>query len=244
MKRVLAFALAFGLSAPVMGQTILDPAPPVTLTAFGTLPAPVTVRVQMNVTPPAGGVPAVPPVGAPTFGVFDTAVPAGRADSPTGWGATLLAAIAANPAVVAGPITFGPGNTAQMTIASAAGTRLGLRAISTTMPPLPAPLTTMPPLAAAAAAWPPTPGQLPAAAASANFASVDLAPPTPVGILGTHFIAIPPFDGGREGGKDAPKLFTSLAVPAVTEWGMIVMVLLALTAGTVVFARWRRPAAA
>lgn len=33
-------------------------------------------------------------------------------------------------------------------------------------------------------------------------------------------------------------------VPAVSEWGMIVMILLALTAGTVVFARWRRPAAA
>lgn len=33
-------------------------------------------------------------------------------------------------------------------------------------------------------------------------------------------------------------------IPAVSEWGMIVMILLALTAGTVVFARWRRPAAA
>ena len=244
MKRVFAFALALALPTSVMAQTILDPAPPVTLTAFGTLPAPVTVRVQMNVTPPAGGVPAVPPVAAPTFGVFDTAVPAGRADAAAGWGATLLAAIAANPAVVAGPITFGPGNTAQMSITSAAGTRLGLRAISTTIPPLPAPLTTMPPLAAAAIVWPVTPGQLPPAAASANFAAVDLAPPTPVGILGTHFIAIPPFEGGREGGDDSPKLFTSPAVPAVSEWGLIVMIVLVLTAGTIVFSRWRRPLAA
>ena len=33
-------------------------------------------------------------------------------------------------------------------------------------------------------------------------------------------------------------------IPTVSEWGLIVMVLLALTAGTIVFARRRRPAVA
>ncbi len=33
-------------------------------------------------------------------------------------------------------------------------------------------------------------------------------------------------------------------VPTVSEWGLIVMTLLALTAGTIVFARRRRPAVA
>lgn len=50
---------------------------------------------------------------------------------------------------------------------------------------------------------------------------------------------------GRAGGEEcAPSAPYTTVVPAVSEWGMIVMVLLALTAGTVVFARWRRPAAA
>ncbi len=34
------------------------------------------------------------------------------------------------------------------------------------------------------------------------------------------------------------------AIPTVSEWGLIVMTLLALTAGTIVFGRWRRPAVA
>lgn len=34
------------------------------------------------------------------------------------------------------------------------------------------------------------------------------------------------------------------AIPTVSEWGLIVMTLLALTAGTIVFARRRRPAVA
>ncbi len=33
-------------------------------------------------------------------------------------------------------------------------------------------------------------------------------------------------------------------IPTVSEWGLIVMLLLALTAGTIVFARRRRPAVA
>ncbi len=41
---------------------------------------------------------------------------------------------------------------------------------------------------------------------------------------------------GGEGGSDA--------VPTVSEWGLIIMALLSLTAGTIVFARRRRPAAA
>ncbi|MCK4343101.1 MAG: IPTL-CTERM sorting domain-containing protein [Phycisphaerae bacterium] len=34
------------------------------------------------------------------------------------------------------------------------------------------------------------------------------------------------------------------SIPTVSEWGLIVMTLLLLTAGTVVFGRQRRPAAA
>ena len=33
-------------------------------------------------------------------------------------------------------------------------------------------------------------------------------------------------------------------IPAVSEWGMIVLTILVLTAGTIVFSRWKRPTAA
>ena len=49
---------------------------------------------------------------------------------------------------------------------------------------------------------------------------------------GTVFVETIPIAG--EGG----------AIPTVTEWGLIIMTLLALTAGTIVFARRRRPAVA
>ena len=37
---------------------------------------------------------------------------------------------------------------------------------------------------------------------------------------------------------------TGPEIPTVSEWGLIIMTLLLLTAGTIVFRRWRRPAAA
>lgn len=59
---------------------------------------------------------------------------------------------------------------------------------------------------------------------------------------------VPPteFDFGEEGPPPCDVLIELelTPIPAVSEWGMIVMVLLALTAGTVVFARWRRPTVA
>ncbi|MFH1418380.1 MAG: IPTL-CTERM sorting domain-containing protein [Planctomycetota bacterium] len=55
------------------------------------------------------------------------------------------------------------------------------------------------------------------------------------------------FGSTRTGGYGAKDLYSATrpdAVPTVSEWGLIIMTLLLLTAGTIVFARRRRPAAA
>ena len=44
-------------------------------------------------------------------------------------------------------------------------------------------------------------------------------------------------------GDGVPDECEDLSIPAVSEWGLVVMALLMLTAGTVVFARRRRPTA-
>ncbi|MCP4568094.1 MAG: hypothetical protein GY841_10990 [FCB group bacterium] len=210
MRRIIVALILALLCGTASGQAILDPAPPMvyTLSCFGTLPAPATVRIELLSTVLAGGGPGV-------IAVFDIAVPAGAAAV---WGPPILAAIRADPAVNAGPTLFGPGNRSRMTINSAAGIRLGIRAISTTNPPLPA-LPTMPPLAAAAVAWPITPVQLGAAAASSNFAAVALGPPAvPVGILGVHWLATPPFERTSLDVDDSPRLMLEDCHISASEW--------------------------
>lgn len=65
------------------------------------------------------------------------------------------------------------------------------------------------------------------------------------GICSAESLApVPPHLNDAQNAIDDARTIVLESVPTVSEWGMIVMVLLALTAGTVVFTRWRRPAAA
>ncbi|MFQ5496247.1 MAG: IPTL-CTERM sorting domain-containing protein [Phycisphaerae bacterium] len=71
--------------------------------------------------------------------------------------------------------------------------------------------------------------------------------PCPVGLLGTHFLALPPFvqGGAALAAGDEPRLDLVIQdVPAASEWGVIAMVLLVLAAGTVVLRRRVRSATA
>ncbi len=233
MRRLLVVLLVGVIGTPVMGQAIMDPAPPTTITLYcwGTQPAAATVRVELLTTVPGGGAPVA-------VSLFDTAIPAGPAAT---WCPPLLAAIAADPAVAAGVVTTGPMvNMLNVPLNSAAGTRLAMRMISTTVPPLPA--ATMPPLLAAATPWPAAPLQLLPAAASFNTAALDLGPPTPlpVGIMGTHFLAYPPLRHTQVISDRATLSFDlPIPVPALSEWGVVVLTLILMVVGTVMLARRR-----
>ncbi len=237
MRHFLIVLLGGAICTPVMAQAIIDPAPPTTITLYcwGTVPVATTVRTELLTTVPGGGAPVA-------ASEFDTVVPAGPAAT---WCAPLLAAIAADPAVVAGAVTSGPGtNMVNMPLNSAAGARFAMRMISTTAPPLPvAPAATMPPLLGLATPWPAAPLQLVAAAGSRSYAALDLigpAAPIAVGIMGTHFLAVPPLRS-TEIITDRPTLSFDqpIPVPTVSEWGLVVLTLLCMVMGTVALA-WRR----
>lgn len=233
MKKLFSGLLVLCCMAIATGTAdalIVDPTP-VTFFTSGVMPAPATLRIEILVTPAAGGPPALPGV------QFDIAVPAGPVGT---WGPVVLAAIAGSPLVVPGAISSA-GSSVTMPIAAVAGTRIGIRAISTTTALLPA-IPAMPALSALATPWPAAPAQLVPPGGSNFNTSAPLAA-APTSILGTHFLAVPPFLAGSS--PDDPFIGFStkpIGIPTLGHGGQLFLILLLASAGLLILRYKRRPA--